>query len=93
MNELDSLRCAGTPEELFIINPKAPRELHTDAVMCAISRAQVIVELIESNGNEQEYFHISHKHIINALWQLEATLGQIKQMVRYSYSKADGGKP
>jgi len=76
----------GTPEQLFIINPKTPKEIDIDVMSCAISRAQGICNLISSNG-ESGRFYSSPETIINGLWAINGILKQIEQMVDYSTSE------
>ncbi len=82
MNDLD-LSVAGTPEELFVINPRAPVEINTDAVVAATIRAKGILNAIMLIANEDEAGHpLRSPWVINSLWAVEGLLEQVEILMK-----------
>ncbi|GEM_PF-6423762 len=83
-NISDELPYIGTPEDLFIVNPKADKEIYDTALTCALSRAQATVDLLIENG-EQGHFILDHDSIFHALSSIDGSLKQMKQMIYHSF--------
>ena len=75
---------AGPTEELFVVDPKAPKEINIDVLTCNLTRARAIVGLISCSGEDTDHFLISHGLIIEGLWALDGILNQTQQMVDHA---------
>lgn len=70
----------GTPEKHLSVNSN---ELDTDAINCAILRAQSLVALLHSqftNGNKIE--KVTDRILVDALWGITGYLDQIKILTK-----------
>jgi hypothetical protein len=73
-------RMPTTPEEIFLVHPGV-KPGNTDVLLCCIDRAQSIMTLLRSAGEEDES-SLKHSIIINALWAIDGILDQMSMTIR-----------
>lgn len=71
-----------TPEAGFVPDPRLyGEELSVDAVLCACSRMQAVLLLLQVNGQDMKQgFTVSHEILIDALWLLEGQVEQLRML-------------
>lgn len=73
-----------TPEEYFIPNPAIEKEIPVDAILCTLSRAKAVLDLITANGDDiKEGFTLHPSILMDALWCLSGILIQAETMIKH----------
>lgn len=71
-------------EELFRLDPAAPRGRYDDQIEILLDRARGIVSLLETDGESLEGFQSGHKAVIAAIYQVDWLIAQAEQLVKLS---------
>ncbi len=78
---------AGTPEELFQINPKYQPGLNIDALLMSLTRARSVLLLLEGSGHDlNEGFDLNHSSVMEALSCVEGLVSQALMIIEGSFA-------
>lgn len=72
------------PEDALGIKTDMPKGVPTDAILCAVSRADAILTLLSSQFEGEGSQVYSHEIIANALWSISGCLEQINLLVMHA---------
>lgn len=80
------------PEELLRVRSDAEPGFPTDAITAACERASAVAVLLSDQFDGAKDGRVSDAVILNALWDIQGTLEQIKVLAQYAHdSQARAG--
>ena len=75
----------GTTEDVFVVANDLEPGVPINAINCAISRAQAILNLIMPQFDGTSEFRHSDPVICNAIWAIQGEIEKLSKMVHHGY--------
>lgn len=80
------------PENMLRVDPSCPRGVPIDAISAACVRASAVLDLLggQFDQDAHEYTRFSDEVIAAVIWDVQATIAQIKELARFGYNSTQG---